>query len=56
MEVEVTDEWTNRQVGDRRVAPEKRVLPPSGGRGRFEPQTPAESGLLGPVRVISVTR
>jgi hypothetical protein len=53
LEVRVTNEWTNRIVGDRLVPAAQRVFAPlSGGSGRggmFGPQTPAESGLLGPV-------
>lgn len=55
LEVKITNEWTNRQIGDRSVAPEKRVLAggPGGGFGR--PQTLSDAGLLGPVTVISKT-
>jgi hypothetical protein len=58
VEVKVTNQWTNRQIGDRLAPPEKRVLAPvaggRGGAGGFGPQTPAESGLLGPVTLIRV--
>jgi hypothetical protein len=58
LEVKVTNEWTNRQIGDRVVPVEKRVFPPTGMMmgamgGRGGPQIPAESGLMGPVTVIS---
>jgi hypothetical protein len=92
LEIKVTNEWTNRQIGDRLLPVEKRVLaqaapmfgapvaaapaagrgaapagaaaagrggaapaaPPAGGLGgRGGPQIPAESGLMGPVTVIS---
>jgi hypothetical protein len=58
LEVKVTNEWTNRQIGDRVVPMEKRVFPPTGMMmgamgGRGGPQIPAESGLMGPVTVIS---
>jgi hypothetical protein len=95
LEVKVTNEWTNRQIGDRLLPVEKRVLaqaapmfgapagaapagrgaapagaaaagrggapagrggaaPPAGAMGgRGGPQIPAESGLMGPVTVIS---
>ncbi len=33
LEVKITDEWTNRQIGDRSVAPDKRVLASAGGLG-----------------------
>jgi hypothetical protein len=55
--VRVTNQWTNRQIGDRLSPPEKRVLAPVGGmigvpgRGLH---TPPESGLLGPVSVVAV--
>jgi hypothetical protein len=78
VEIQVTNEWTNRQIGDRLGPPEKRVLAPAGGPagggrggppaaagrggapagggGGFGrgPQTPLESGLLGPVTLVSV--
>jgi len=56
--IEVTNEWTNRIVGDRLLPPEKRVLsqagpaPPRGGFF-FGPREPAESGLLESVRFIA---
>ena len=98
LEIKVTNEWTNRQIGDRLLPVEKRVLAqaapmfgapvaaapagrgaapagaaaagrggapagrggaapaaaPAGGLGgRGGPQVPAESGLMGPVTVIS---
>jgi hypothetical protein len=49
--IKVTNEWTNRLIGDR-LAPAKRVLsegpPPFG-----PPPTLAQSGLLGPVTLLS---
>lgn len=49
--IKVTNEWTNRLIGDR-LAPAKRVLaespPPFG-----PPPTLAQSGLLGPVTLVS---
>jgi len=86
LEVKVTNEWTNRQVGDR-LFPEQRVLAPAfgmegrgggaaagrgatagrggvaGGSGAaagrggfgFGPREPLESGLIGPVTVLSVS-
>jgi hypothetical protein len=59
VEIQVTNEWSNRQMGDRLLPAEKRVLaagPPTFGGGRGGPQTPLESGLLGPVAVISVEK
>jgi hypothetical protein len=60
--IKVTNEWTNRQIGDRLLPPDKRVLsqvdvaPPraGGGAGFFgEAQQPVESGLLGSVRLVA---
>jgi hypothetical protein len=59
LEIKVTNEWTNRIVGDRLTPPEKRVLPqsgaapPRGGAAFFGPREPAESGLLGSVRIVA---
>ena len=62
LEIKVTNEWTNRQIGDRLLPPDKRILAPLNGRaaqgsaggGAFgRPQTLAESGLLGEVRVVA---
>lgn len=57
LEIKVTNQWTNRLIGDRHTAPEKRVLgdasvqPP--GWARFGPQAPLASGLMGPVVLVS---
>ena len=60
IEIRVTNEWTNRQIGDRLGPPEKRVLsaPPPGPPGppRGGTPTPPESGLLGPVTVVSLEK
>ncbi|HYW48019.1 MAG TPA: glycosyl hydrolase [Bryobacteraceae bacterium] len=62
LEIKVTNEWTNRQIGDRLAPPEKRVLAgpgsmPMGGRGGGGgfggPQAPADSGLIGPVMLLA---
>ena len=58
IEIKVTNEWTNRIVGDRLAPPEKRVLPPAGavprgGGAFFGPREPAESGLLGSVKLVA---
>jgi hypothetical protein len=53
LEVRVTNGWTNRIIGDRAAPPEKKVLganlPPAFG----PPPAPAESGLLGPVTLLT---
>jgi hypothetical protein len=58
LEIKVTNEWTNRIVGDRLAPLEKRVLPqagpdPRGGCAFFGPREPAESGLLGRVKLVA---
>ncbi len=61
LEIKVTNQWTNRQIGDRSAPADKKVLSsPAGGRGgmggfgmRGGNQAPPESGLLGPVTVSS---
>ena len=56
IKIAVTNQWTNRQVGDRAVAPDKRVLAAApGGRGGFG-AAPAisDSGLLGPVAFVLI--
>lgn len=51
LEIKVTNEWTNRLVGDRDAPAEKKVLPfytnPFGGRYQL-----TDSGLMGPVRLL----
>jgi hypothetical protein len=56
--IKVTNEWTNRIVGDRLSPPDKRVLPESGaapprGGAFFGPREPVESGLIGNVTLIA---
>jgi hypothetical protein len=58
LEIKVTNQWTNRQTGDRAVAPDKRVFGggPAGSRGGGffnRPMPLVESGLIGPVKIIS---
>ncbi|HTV08084.1 MAG TPA: glycosyl hydrolase [Candidatus Aquilonibacter sp.] len=58
LRIEVTNEWTNRIVGDRLLPPDQRVLPqsttPDARRGPFfGPQEPAESGLVGQITVFA---
>lgn len=58
LEVRVTNEWTNRIVGDRQLPPNSRILPgdreipPMALHGPFAgPNEPSPSGLIGPVEV-----
>jgi hypothetical protein len=58
LEIAVTNEWSNRQIGDRLLPVEKRILAQPGGGPGLLPgfgaaQTPADSGLLGEVRLIA---
>ena len=54
VEIRVTNEWTNRMIGDRALPPEKRILSP-GAPAPFGGMPPLpQSGLLGPVRFIAV--
>ena len=63
LQIKVTNEWTNRQIGDRLLPPDQRILAPPNSRGASaqgnagggfgRPQTLAESGLLGRVRVVA---
>ena len=56
LEINVTNQWTNRQTGDRELGPEKRILAPlPDWMARFAPrEILAESGLIGPVTVVSI--
>lgn len=59
LEVRVTNQWTNRILGDRRAKPDQRVLaaPAGGGGGMLgSAGEPPESGLLGPVRLVAVAK
>jgi len=58
LEIEVTNEWTNRLMGDRLLPVEKRVLAQPGAPAAptgfgLGPQTPPESGLLGDVTFVA---
>jgi hypothetical protein len=60
LEIDVTNEWTNRQIGDRQGPADKHVLStppppvrPGGGAFGYVPPLP-ESGLIGDVSFISV--
>lgn len=58
LEVRVTNEWTNRIAGDKKVPPDERVLPgdkeipPMALHGLFAgPTEPLPAGLMGPVEI-----
>lgn len=60
VEIAVTNEWTNRQIGDRLLPADKHILAtppapvrPGGGAFGFVPPLP-ESGLIGDVSFVSV--
>lgn len=53
LEIKVTNQWTNRIVGDRSLPDAKKILTGAGG-GFGRPTTVQESGLLGPVTINSV--
>jgi hypothetical protein len=60
IEIKVTNEWTNRLIGDVLAPPDQKVLTDAGGRGGFGGpgggnQTLPPSGLLGPVTVLLKT-
>lgn len=52
LEIKVTNEWTNRIVGDRSAPAEKKVLA-NVPAGFGPPPTLSEAGLLGPVTLVS---
>jgi len=60
IEIKVTNEWTNRLIGDRTPSTNHKILDPDsttpGGFGGFgaQNQKPVDSGLLGPVSIVSV--
>ncbi len=58
VEVRVTNEFTNRIMGDRLLPEGKKVLPTAAAvRGMFAgPAEPPASGLMGPVRLVEVER
>jgi hypothetical protein len=61
LDIAVTNQWTNRQIGDSLAPPEQRVLPPTPARqpaapsgGLFRgPQLPPESGLIADVTLVA---
>jgi hypothetical protein len=52
LQIKVTNEWTNRLIGDKEAPAEKKVLPfyinPFGG-----PYQLTDSGLMGPVKLLT---
>jgi hypothetical protein len=56
LEIRVTNQWTNRQIGDHKLDPERRVLAslPSWMDRFGPPKTVAEAGLIGPITLISL--
>jgi hypothetical protein len=57
LEIKVTNQWTNRLAGDRELPADKKILgdpgPVFGGVGNRPPPPLPESGLLGPVTLLS---
>ena len=58
LEIAVTNEWSNRQIGDRLLPVERRILAQPGGGPGLLPgfgasQTPTDSGLLADVTLIA---
>lgn len=51
--VRITNQWTNRIVGDRQAKEEDRVLTGIDPTSRFGPRELVKSGLLGPVRILA---
>jgi hypothetical protein len=55
IQIKVTNQWTNRLIGDRSAPADKKVLPAGSSRSFFGGMPPlAESGLIGPVTMVSV--
>jgi hypothetical protein len=57
IEIAVTNEWTNRQIGDRTLPEAQQILSPSGipARPGARPQALPDSGLLGEVRLVATS-
>jgi hypothetical protein len=58
LQIAVTNEWSNRQIGDRQLPVQKRILAQPGGGPGLLPgfgaaQTPADSGLLADVTLVA---
>lgn len=59
LEIKVTNEWTNRIIGDRLATPDKKILAPTPappGNPNATPAPLSQSGLIGPVTFVSVSR
>lgn len=56
LEVAVTNQWSNRILGDRLVPEDERVLNATGSGFGAPPTAPAPSGMNGPVRLILATQ
>jgi hypothetical protein len=56
LEIKVTNEWTNRLIGDQTAPADKKVLAAGGPAGFGPPPTLTEAGLLGPVTFLSEGR
>jgi hypothetical protein len=54
--VRITNQWTNRIVGDRAAPEEERILTGLDVKSRFGPRELVESGLLGPVRILAAAQ
>jgi hypothetical protein len=54
--IKVTNQWTNRILGDQALPADKKILapPPATGMSMRGPSQPTESGLIGPVTFSSV--
>jgi hypothetical protein len=53
--IEVTNQWTNRLIGDRNAPEDQKVLPAGSERILFFGVPPLQkSGLMGPVKLISI--
>lgn len=54
LEIKVTNEWTNRLIGDKSAPADKKVLGAPAGGIFGPPPTVVDSGLLGPVTLVSL--
>jgi hypothetical protein len=54
IEIRVTNQWTNRIMGDRAAKPDEKVLTGADDIFFRAPQEPEPAGLLGPVRILAI--